>query len=119
MNPINPMGQVPFNLGPPPLALPAPTPPPLPHVLRPFPHPSASFWTSANDRSCLEEVQDSLNLAKALYESFNLIYVHFNLEYVSGYLLACLCLFVLKCDVVMVILNLNKFISKKLHITLS
>lgn len=66
MNPINQMGQVPFNVGPPLWAPPVPTHSPLPPALPPFPPPSASFWTYANVRSRLKEVHDSLNFAKAL-----------------------------------------------------
>ncbi|XP_073314156.1 U11/U12 small nuclear ribonucleoprotein 59 kDa protein [Primulina huaijiensis] len=73
MNPMNPMGQVPFNMGPPPWAPPVPMPPPLPPALPPFPPPSASFWTHANVRSRLKEVHDSLNLAKALKKELDIM----------------------------------------------
>lgn len=73
MNPMNPMGQVPFHMGPPPWAPPVPTPPPLPPALPPFPPPSASFWTYANVQSRRKEVQDSLNLAKALKKELEMM----------------------------------------------
>ncbi|KZV38030.1 Programmed cell death protein 7 isoform 1 [Dorcoceras hygrometricum] len=70
MNPMNPMGQFPFN---PHWAPPVATPPPLPPALPPFPPPSASFWTSANVRGRLKEVVDSLNLAKALKKELEML----------------------------------------------
>ncbi|KAI3444477.1 hypothetical protein Pfo_001142 [Paulownia fortunei] len=64
MNPMNPMGLGPFNSGPPPWA-----PPPLP----PLPPPSTSFWTAANVSSRLKELNDTINLAKAMQKELEML----------------------------------------------
>ncbi|GFP91467.1 U11/U12 small nuclear ribonucleoprotein 59 kDa protein [Phtheirospermum japonicum] len=64
MNPMNPMGLAPYCAGPLQWA-----PPPLPSV----PPPTASFWTASNVTTRLKELQDTLNLAKAMQKELEML----------------------------------------------
>ncbi|CAA0820741.1 U11/U12 small nuclear ribonucleoprotein 59 kDa protein [Striga hermonthica] len=72
---MNQMGMVPFNSGHSPWPAPPPPPPPsLPPVppVPPVPPPTASFWTAGNVSSRLEELQHTLNLAKAMQKELEM-----------------------------------------------
>ncbi|GER57411.1 Golgin candidate [Striga asiatica] len=68
---INQTGMVPFNSAHTPWPAPPPPPPPPP-PLPPVPPPTASFWTAGNVSSRLEELQDTLNLAKAMQKELEM-----------------------------------------------